>query len=134
MQQPGAVRGAGAGEQPGALAVDLQGAGLVGLGVVDSRVRGAVDHQVGAVPGERGLQGGRFGDVQVGAAGGDHVLAAPGQLRDHVPAEHAARAGDQPPHVGSPVTRRFSGSHQARLSRYQATVSARPVAKSRRGR
>ncbi|GAA5001810.1 hypothetical protein GCM10025734_37880 [Kitasatospora paranensis] len=55
---------------------------------------------------------------------------APGGVEDgeQVPPEHPARAGDQDG-AHARAARALSGSHQARLSRYQAMVSARPSAK-----
>lgn len=132
VDQPGAVPGAGAGQVGGAVAVDPQGAELVVLGGVHGRVGGAVDDQIGAVGGDRVLDRVGAGDVQGGAVEAGDVLAAPGQFRDGVPAEHPGGPDDEPPHVVR--VPRFNGSHQSRCSRYQATVAARPVRKSWQGR
>lgn len=55
-----------------------------------------------------------------------------GEPGQDVPAEHSGGSGDQPDGAHSAALS-FSGSHQARLSRYHCTVSARPVRKSLRG-
>lgn len=74
----------------------------------------------------------RVGDVEVGAAGGGDGQVRPGpQHGEQVPPEHPARAGDQDPGHSGPAV--FNGSHQARLSRYQRTVSARPRSRSMLG-
>src|SRR5690606_25793530 len=131
VDQAGAVGGAGAGELPRAGA---GGAGGGGAGGVDGGVGRAVDDEGGAVDGQGPVDGVGGGDVEGGPVEAGDLLAAPGEGVDDVPAEHAGGPGDQPAHDRPPVTRCFSGSHQARLSRYQATVSARPVVKSWRGR
>jgi hypothetical protein len=129
VDQARARGGAGAGEEPGPLAVDAKGPLLVGLGVVDGGVRRAVHHHVGVVFRERPVHRRGVGDVQGGAVETDELLTAAGEFLQHVVAEHPAGTGDQPLHQPR-STRALSGSHQARLSRYQATVSARPLAKS----
>ena len=59
---------------------------------------------------------------------------AAGEHPQQVGAELPAGAGDQDSGVTPSAARAFSGSHQSRLSRYQATVSARPSSNAYRGR
>lgn len=130
MHQPRAVLGAGAGEVGDRVAVDRGGRRLVPFGPVDVGPRGGVEHHV--VTGDGGPDRSGVGDVQLGAGDGGHLEVVPGgQHGEQVPAEHAARTGDEDPgHAAGAV---FSGSHQARLSRYQATVWARPRSRSMLG-
>ena len=96
VHQPGPLGGAGGREQLRAEPVDAGRLGLVLLGAVDVGPGGGVDDDV--VTGDRRRDRGGVGDVEVGARDRGHLGAAGGQDVDHVAAEHAARAGDEPPH------------------------------------
>lgn len=125
--------GAGLGEDAYAGAVDGGGGFLGGLGAVHVGPGGAV-HDHGDTL-DRGPDGGRVGDVEVGAAQA-HGLD-PGVLQDgqDVLAEHPGGAGDEPApgsRIGAHFCRAafaFSGSHQARFSRYHSIVAAMPSSK-----
>ncbi len=116
--------GAGGGEVDDGVTVDGGGGRLVCLGAVDVGPGGGVDHHV--VAGDGGVHGGGVGDVQVGAGGGGDLVVRPRfDDVDQVASEHPAGPGHQEPHAFAA----FSGSHQARLSRYHLTVSASPVSR-----
>lgn len=79
--------------------------------------------------GERLADAVRVRDVQgltVRRYGGDVLV---GEGRQQVLREHSGRPGDQPDRAHSAALS-LSGSHQALFSRYQRTVSARPLRKS----
>src|SRR5262249_40352848 len=71
--------------------------------------------------------GRRGEDVQAGAGQRGDVGARLLEHGDEVLTQHPARARDEPTNGHAAILARSrSGSHQPRLSRYQATVSARP--------
>lgn len=123
---------AGLGENGGAGAVDPQRGVLLGLRVVDRGPGGAVHHDGGAVLPEGLAYRLRVGDVQCRPVRGDRGDVLTGEPGQDVLAQHPGGSGDQPDGAHR-AARSFSGSHQARLSRYHCTVSARPVRKSLRG-
>ncbi len=115
-------------------AVDGGGGLLGGLGGVDVGPGGGVDDDL--VPGDGRVHGPLVGDVELGP-GEPFGADAGGRAEDleQVLAELAPGADDQPAgrllrvaHWPSAAFC-FSGSHQARLSRYQAMVAARPSSK-----
>ncbi len=109
------------GEQPRAGGVDRRRVVLVALGVVDLRVRRGVDDDV--VPCDGRVDRRRVRDVEVGTTERGDVTTLQRVLQ--VATEHAGGAGDQVAGHAR-AARSFSGSHQARLSRYHCTTSARP--------
>ncbi len=75
VDDAGADRGRGGGDVAGAGAVDRK-RGLLGLlGPVDVGPGGAVDHDVGPLELELGAERGGVGDVELGVAEADHVVA-----------------------------------------------------------
>ena len=83
---------------PGAGAVDRHRRLLGLLGAVDVGPGGAVDDDVGPLEVELLLDRGGVGDVQLGAAEADHVVAGVAGGEHHVAAEHPRRPCDQQLH------------------------------------
>ncbi len=133
VQQARAGVGAGRREDAYAGAVDGGGGFLGGLGAVHVGPGRAVDDDRGTLDG--GPDGCRVGDVEVGAAQARGFDAGVLQDGQDVLAEHSGGAGDEPA-AGSrgrghfcSAAFAFSGSHQARFSRYQSMVALMPSSK-----
>ena len=88
---------------PGALAVDGHRRLLGLLGPVDVGPGGAVDHHVGALQLELRADRRLVGDVELGVAEADHVVAGVAGGEHDVAAEHAARACDEDLHRRAPI-------------------------------
>ncbi len=128
--------GAGLREDAYGCAVDGRCGFLGGLGAVHVRPGGAVDDHRDVLDG--GADRGRVGDVEVRAPEADGLDAGVLERGQDVLAEHPGGAGDEPaPCGGVPGVRAhfcraafaFSGSHQARFSRYQSMVALMPSSK-----
>ena len=142
LHQAGLHGRAGGGQIGCAAAVHHQRLLLMCLGVVHGGPGRAVNDHIRAQGGQDVGDGSGVGHVKAGPVQGGHALPAAAQHGDQVTAEHAAGPGHQPPaHDACPASAGaaapvagaapsalgcFSGSHQARLSRYHCTVSARP--------
>jgi hypothetical protein len=98
---------------------------LIRFGAVDIGVSRDIDDEIVSDGGR--LHGAPVRHVELGASERCDLSAArssSGQSLLQVPTEHAGGAGDEI--AGHSAARAFSGSHQARLSRYHCTTSASP--------
>src|SRR5262249_21597903 len=89
-------------------AVDRIRDGLVRLGVVHARPRGAVDDDVRPGVGNRLLDEAGAGDIELGAGQGDDIFAALAKGAPQIAGDHAGRAGDEPLHAVGVVVVFFS--------------------------
>jgi hypothetical protein len=98
VDDAGADLGGGGGDVAGPGAVDGEGRLLGLLGAVDVGPGGAVDDHVGALEVELLLESGGVGDVELGAAEADHVVAGVAGSEHHVAPEHPRRPCNQQLH------------------------------------
>src|SRR5665648_713892 len=97
LDHPGAVGVCRPAEPGGTDGVDLEGGGLVRLGVVDGGPGGAVHHDV--VAAHRGVGRIPIGDVELRVAGRGHLGTPAAQQLDEVTPEHAPGSRHQPTHA-----------------------------------
>src|SRR5207342_724148 len=88
----------GGGDVAGTAAIDGEGGFLGLLGTVDVGPGGAVDDNVGALEVELALQPAGIGDVELGAAIADDVVAGVAGGEHHVATQHSGRPGNQELH------------------------------------
>jgi hypothetical protein len=89
----------------GAFAVDREG-GLLGLlGAVDVGPGGAVDDDVGPLEVELALERAGVGDVELGPAVADDVVAGVAGGEHHVATEHPGRPSHEQLHSDDPTRR-----------------------------
>ena len=86
----------------------------------------SVDDEIGLIGLHKASKRAGVGEIGIGPAGCDHLVAW--KARQQLGADLSTSTDDQNLH-----DRALSGSHHARLSRYQATVSARASSKERFG-
>ncbi len=103
VDDAGAVLGGGGGHVARPLAVDRHRRLLGLLGAVDVGPGGAVDDDVGPLELEFLHHRGGVGDVELGAAEADDVVAGVARGQHHIAAEHPRCAGDQHLHRLDPV-------------------------------
>jgi hypothetical protein len=95
------------GNVAGTAAVDGEGGLLGRLGAVDVGPGGAVDHHVGPLQLQPAAKRGGGGDVELGAAVADHLVAGVAGGEHHVAAQHPGGSGDEQLHRTARVVRRL---------------------------
>jgi hypothetical protein len=125
------------GDVAGAAAVDGEGGLLGRLGTVDVGPGGAVDDDVGPLEVELAVERPRVGDVELGAAVADDVVAGVAGGEEDVASQHPGGSGDEQLHLASSgvsTGSRLAIPARRRRKHYQSAATAatgRPVSDAR---